>query len=86
MTNEEFQTIVLKKFDTMEGRFDTLESDLTSVKTKLDAVADQVAVLTEFKTDTEQYFTDTKETLNFILHKELLNEKEVFLLRKKQAQ
>jgi len=70
----------------MEGRFDTLESDLTSVKTKLDAVADQVAVLTEFKTDTEQYFTDTKETLNFILHKELLNEKEVFLLRKKQAQ
>jgi len=79
MSNEEFQTIVLKKLD-------SLENGLNEIKVKLDAVCEQTAVLTEFKTDTEYQFADIKDTLHFVLHKEIETEKELFSLKMKQAQ
>lgn len=117
MSNEEFQSLVLKKLDSFEGfqsdvlekldsldnglsevkvRLDSVESglsevkvELSQVKVKLDAVYEQTAFLTEFKTESEQQFVDIKDikqTLDFVLHKEILTEKEVFHLKMKQAQ
>lgn len=128
MSNEEFQSLVLKKLDSFDEfqtnviekldslenglnevkvrldsvesgldevkaelsevkvRLDSVESGLDEVKVKLDAVYDQTAFLTEFKTETEQQFVDIKETLDFVLHKEVLTEKEVYSMKMKQAQ
>ncbi|MBU4542254.1 MAG: hypothetical protein KJ774_13740, partial [Firmicutes bacterium] len=62
-----------------------MKDELSEVKTKLDAVCEQTAVLTEFKTDTEQHFADIKETLGFVLHKEIENERELYVLKMKQV-
>lgn len=67
-------------------RLGSVENGLGEVKVKLDAVYDQTAFLTEFKTETEQQFVDIKETLDFVLHKEVLTEKEVYSMKMKQAQ
>ena len=62
-----------------------IKFELGEVKTKLDAVCEQTAVLTEFKTDTAQHFADIKETLGFVLHKEIENERELYVLKMKQV-
>jgi len=62
-----------------------IKIELSEVKTKLDAVCEQTAVLTEFKTDTAQHFADIKETLGFVLHKEIENERELYVLKMKQV-
>ena len=85
MSNEEFQTIVLKKLDTIDNGLIDLKKDLNEIKVKMDAVIEQTAVLTEFKTETEQQFGEIKDTLHFVLHKEIVTEKELYLLKMKQA-
>jgi len=72
MSNEEFQTIVLKKLD-------SLENGLNEIKVKLDAVCEQTAVLTEFKTDTEYQFADIKDTLHLFCIRRLKQKKNCFL-------
>lgn len=62
-----------------------MKAELSEVKIKLDAVCEQTANLTEFKTDTEQHFADIKETLGFVLHKEIENERELYVLKMKQV-
>ncbi|MBC3887787.1 hypothetical protein GH810_05635 [Acetobacterium paludosum] len=92
MSNDEFQMIVLKKLDSLENGLNGVKTELTGVKAdlkeiriKLEAVSEQTAVLTEFKSDTEQQFAEIKDTLHFVLHKEIETEKELFSLKKKQA-
>ena len=99
MTNDAFQQIVLEKLGQLETGLNGVKSELgevkndvagmkdelSEVKTKLDAVCEQTAVLTEFKTDTEQHFADIKETLGFVLHKEIENERELYVLKMKQV-
>jgi archaellum component FlaC len=62
-----------------------IKTELSEVKTQLNAVCEQTANLTEFKTDTEQHFADIKETLGFVLHKEIENERELYVLKMKQV-
>ena len=62
-----------------------IKTELSEVKTQLNAVCEQTANLTEFKTNTEQHFADIKETLGFVLHKEIENERELYVLKMKQV-
>jgi len=68
MTNEEFQKLVLAQLNSIvEGQ--------NEIKADLKAVYEQTANLTEFRTETKQDFTDIKDTLRFVLHKEIETEK-----------
>ncbi|MBS4535328.1 hypothetical protein GOQ29_06815 [Clostridium sp. D2Q-14] len=58
-----------------------IKQDVTDMKSKLNSVVDQTANLTEFKTHTNQSFSDIKDTLKFIIHKEVENEQEIFKLK-----
>ncbi len=62
-----------------------VKTDLADVKTKLDAVYEQTAVLSEFRTDTDLEFREVKKSLDFILHKEMKNEREIYYLKSTPA-
>lgn len=96
MSNEEFQALVLKKLDLLENSLDGVKTDLGEVKIdlgevkkdlgdvkiKLDAVYAQTASLSEFRTDADREFRDIKKTLDFMLHKEIDNEREIYYLKR----
>ena len=63
----------------------SIKTELSEIKTKLEVIYEQTAVLTEFKTDTAQQFVEIKETLSFVLHKELENERDLYVLKMKQV-
>lgn len=76
--------------DTLSEGQDMLKSDVNSlregqerIEKKLDSVVEQTADLTEFSNSTHQNFSDIKDTLKFISHKETENEKDIFLLKDK---
>lgn len=50
MTNEEFQRIVLKKFDNMETRFDSLEKGQEEIRKELKTTTE----LSEFRTEVNE--------------------------------
>jgi len=54
---------------------------LKRIEEKLDATVNQTAELTEFRTETKQGLSDIKDTLKFVIHKEVENEKEIFNLK-----
>lgn len=54
MTNEEFQRIVLKKFDNMETRFDSLEKGQEEIRKELKTTTEQTAELSEFRTEVNE--------------------------------
>ncbi|QUH26619.1 hypothetical protein [Serpentinicella alkaliphila] len=58
-----------------------LKQDLSDIKSKLNSVVEQTSDLTEFKTHTNQNFNDIKDTLKFLLHKEIETEREIFKLK-----
>ncbi len=58
-----------------------MKKDIFDIKSKLNSVVDQTADLTEFKTQTNKNFNDIKDTLKFLLHKEIETEKEIFKLK-----
>ncbi|MTI49911.1 hypothetical protein [Sporosalibacterium faouarense] len=60
---------------------DDMKKNISDIKSKLDSVVDQTADLTEFRTQTNQNFSDIKDTLKFIIHKEVENEQEIFKLK-----
>lgn len=76
MTNEEFQKLVLAKLN-------SIEEGQNEIKADLKAVYEQTANLTEFRTETKQDLSDIKDTLRFVLHKEIETEKELFTLKSK---
>lgn len=91
MTNEEFQNIVLEKFSHLDRRFDSVDSRLESLEKgqasmdkKLDAVFEQTADLTEFKTETKESLSNIKDTLRFVMYREIETEKEIFMLKEKR--
>lgn len=67
-------------------RFESLQTGQDKIIKKLDAVYEQTADLTEFRTETKQDLSDIKDTLRFILHKEIETEKEIFKLKEKSSQ
>jgi hypothetical protein len=73
---EEMIKQVLKELKGLKEGQDRIES-------KLDSVYNQTADLTEFRTETRQGISDIKDTLKFILHKEIENEKDIFTLKLK---
>jgi len=58
-----------------------IKNDIKEVKSDIKSVIDQTADLTEFRTNTNQNFTDIKDTLKFLLHKEIETEREIFKLK-----
>lgn len=54
MTNEEFQRIVLEKFDNMETRFDSLEKGQEEIRKELKTTTEQTAELSEFRTEVNE--------------------------------
>lgn len=65
-----------------------LKDDIKDIKNnikRVKLVKDQTADLTEFITQTKQNFTDVKETLKFLLHKQIQNEREIFRLKQVKA-
>lgn len=90
MTNEEFQKAVLEKLGSLEEGQKEIREEQNVIKegqikmaNNLKAVIEQTADLTEFKTETRQNFFDIKDTLRFVLHKEIETEKEIFKLKEK---
>ena len=55
------------------------------IEKKLDSVYDQTAELTEFRTETRQNLNAISDNIRFLLHKEMENEKEIYLLKEKVA-
>lgn len=80
-TNErfnQFEQTTNERFDRIEQttseRFDRIEK-------KLDVIAAQTAELTEFKTDASQKLDRLISDVEFVKHKEHLNEEELFKLK-----
>ncbi|MPW26444.1 hypothetical protein GC105_11650 [Alkalibaculum sp. M08DMB] len=71
MSNDEFQKLILEKLT-------SIEIGQTEIKAELKAVYEQTANLTEFMTETKLDFFNIKDTLRFLLHKEIETEKELF--------
>ncbi|MCC5910302.1 MAG: hypothetical protein JJT76_07690 [Clostridiaceae bacterium] len=59
----------------------SIDEKVNRIENKLDSVYNQTADLTEFKTQSLQNFSDIKDTLKFVLHKEIETEKEIFTLK-----
>jgi hypothetical protein len=49
MSNDDFQKLVLEKFDTIENGMKDLKNDMVYVKEKLRVIEDNAKSLTEFK-------------------------------------
>lgn len=74
-------SVMKNDIDTMKVDISNNTKDISDIKTKLSSVIEQTADLTEFKIQTEQNFSDIKDSLDFILHKEAYNEKEIYKLK-----
>ncbi|WZL73692.1 hypothetical protein QBE52_02850 [Clostridiaceae bacterium 35-E11] len=82
---------ILEKINDMDGKVNhidekvnRMDEKVNRIETKLDRVYNQTADLTEFKTETLQNFSDIKDTLKFVLHKEIETEKEIFTLKQEK--
>ena len=60
-----------------------IEERLERVETKQNVIYNQVADLTEFKTETQQSFTEIKDMMKFLLYKDTEHEKDIYILKKK---
>ncbi|TCO69161.1 hypothetical protein [Marinisporobacter balticus] len=58
-----------------------MQLDISEIKTDGKDTREQTADLTEFKTETSQNISDIKDTLKFLLHKEIETEKEIYALK-----
>ncbi|AOY77152.1 hypothetical protein [Clostridium formicaceticum] len=58
-----------------------MKEDIEQIKMDGKITKEQTAILTEFKTETFQNISDIKDTLKFLLHKEIETEKEIFALK-----
>ena len=65
----------------MQNDISNIKNDICHINSKLDSVVDQTANLTEFRTEANKNFSDIKDTLKFLLHKEIETEKEIFKLK-----
>ncbi|MEW9123864.1 MAG: hypothetical protein AB2421_14230, partial [Thermotaleaceae bacterium] len=65
----------------VDEKVNRIDERVNRIENKLDCVYNQTADLTEFKTETFQNFLDIKDTLKFVLHKEIETEKEIFTLK-----
>jgi chromosome segregation ATPase len=72
MSNEEFQRLVLEKFDKLETRFDTLETRFDKLETRFDTLETRFDTL-ETRFDTLETRFDTLETRFDTLETRLVN-------------
>ncbi|WP_202976499.1 hypothetical protein [Anaerophilus nitritogenes] len=71
-----------KLFEQILEKLNSLELGQNRIDKKLDSVIDHTADLNEFRTETKQNLSDIKDTLQFVLHKEIETEKEIFNLKR----
>ncbi|HHU63973.1 MAG TPA: hypothetical protein GXZ32_07210 [Clostridiales bacterium] len=83
---QEFRAETNLCLNKLEERQNKLEEGQNEIKKDLKAVYEQTADLTEFRTETRQGISDIKDTLRFILHKQIETEKELFKLKEKSTQ
>ncbi|MDR5659861.1 hypothetical protein RH915_10205 [Serpentinicella sp. ANB-PHB4] len=73
--------------DKTNSRLDRIETRLENVEEQLVMVKEQAIDLTEFKTDTTESLEEIKDGIEFLHHKEQMNEKEIYKLKtRKQFQ
>lgn len=78
---KESQQRMESRMDRLESKVDNIESQMDRLETKVDLVQTQTAELTEFKTDTTEKLNRLIGDVDFIKHKEHLNEEELFKLK-----
>ncbi len=83
MTNEEFQKLVLQKFNSLEEGQNEMKTDIKELNRKMDTVYNQTANLTEFQTGVKNNLTQISNDIKFIEHKEMQTEKELFTIQEK---
>ncbi|WP_026477927.1 hypothetical protein [Alkaliphilus transvaalensis] len=76
---------------TMQNEINEIKTEIKQIKTeineiKLDgkATREQTAELIEFRTEIKQDMSDVKDTLRFLMYKEIQTEKEIFTLKQVQ--
>ncbi|QXM06799.1 hypothetical protein [Crassaminicella indica] len=62
-----------------------MQLDISEIKANGKAIREQTADLTEFKTEISQNISDIKDTLKFLLHKEIETEKEIYALKQTKS-
>ncbi|AZR72211.1 hypothetical protein BBF96_01640 [Anoxybacter fermentans] len=66
----------------MQSDITNLKSEVKEIKLDLKTVMEQTAELTEFRTETIRKFDKISNDIDFIKHKELQNEQDIFYLKK----
>jgi len=65
------------------GELKNLKEGQERIEKKLDAVNNQTANLTEFRTETNMKLDKIVEDIDFLKHKEFLNEQDIFSIKKR---
>ena len=81
-TLEEGQARLLERQSSLEEGQARLSEGQVRIEKRLNAVYEQTAMLTEFRTETIAKLTEISNTIDFLLHKGYLAEKEIFVLKK----
>jgi uncharacterized protein YfkK (UPF0435 family) len=95
MENERFQELVLNQLATltqeitelkggqqrMESHMENIELKMGTLEAKLDIANTQIAEVIEFKTDATQKLERLIYDVEFVKHKEHLNEEDLFILK-----
>ncbi|MBS3976473.1 MAG: hypothetical protein KGZ75_07070 [Syntrophomonadaceae bacterium] len=79
---EEGQARLFEKQSSLEEGQARLSEGQVRIEKRLNAVYEQTAMLTEFRTETIAKLTEISNTIDFLLHKGYLAEKEIFVLKK----
>lgn len=66
----------------MQKQMNELQANVLEIKSKVTVINEQTANLTEFQTNINIKLDTIENELDFLTHKELQTEKEVFILRK----
>lgn len=67
----------------MQKQMNELQANVLEIKSKVTAINEQTANLTEFQTNINIKLDKIENELDFLIHKELQTEKEVFYIKKK---
>lgn len=59
-----------------------MQEDILEIKNKVNAINEQSAELTKFRTETNNRLDKISDDLDFLTHKELQNEKEIFKFKR----
>lgn len=68
----------------MKTEINEIKTEINEIKLDGKATREQTAELIEFRTEIKQDMSDVKDTLRFLMYKEIQTEKEIFTLKQVQ--